>query len=322
MKAALFHDYSGPTAIVLGDAPVPDPGPGEVRIAMRAAALNNSDLQSTHGGYGRPALPHTVGGEGAGVVDAVGEGVTNVQPGDRVLGRVRKACAEYSIAAAHEVLPFPDSISFEVAASLPIAYLTAAMGIVHKARLQAGQWMLVNPGTGAVGSAAIQLGQALGAHVLGTAGSDEKAERLKALGARHVVNYVDGDVGAAARELTDGQGVHLALDGGGTVTFAQCLDALRSNGAIAVYGYVTGNEAALPITKLLLKNASIYGYAIWTNQDYLATIETLRTLVLPMVADGRIQSVVDVTLPLDRTGDALQQIADRRVAGKVVITIP
>jgi NADPH2:quinone reductase len=322
MRAGVLTAYDGPGAISLvDDQPVPEPAAGEVRVRMAAAALNNADLQVTRGGYGRPALPHVLGQEGSGTIDAVGEGVTAWREGDRVCGRIRQACADFGIAGEGELFPVPPALDLVEAASLPVSYLTAAMAVIHKGQLQADEWLLVHPGTGAVGSAAIQLGRLLGAHVIATTGSDAKLEALRGYGAEHAVNYQRDEFAAYLRELSGGHGIDVACDGGGTVTFAHAMDALAANGRIVIYGYVTGATAELPVTRLITRNASVHGMAIWTNKDYAATRATMRDVVLPAAADGRLTSIVDRRLPLAELGIALQLLADRAVAGKLVVTI-
>ena len=221
MKAARIHEYGSPTSVSVDNVEVPEPKPGEVRINVRAAGINNSDLQTTYGaykGYGYRGLPHILGQEAAGEVDAVGLGVTEFVPGMRVVGHVSGAFAEKAIAPVDELLPFPDRVSFEVAASLPIAYLTASMALVHKAKVQLGEWVLIHPGSGGVGTAAIQLTKLLEGRAIATAGTATKVERLQELEAEYVFDYNKSDIVAEVKKITEDKGVQVALDGGGKVT--------------------------------------------------------------------------------------------------------
>ena len=322
MKAAIIHEYGSPTSVQIDDVEVLNPGAGEVRIRVEAAGINNSDLQSTYGKYkatGHRGLPHILGQEAAGVVDAVAEGVTGFTPGMRVVGHVSGAFAEYAIASAEELLMLPDRVSFEVAASLPIAYLTASMALVHKAKVKPGEWVLIHPGSGGVGTAAIQLVKLLGARAIATAGSTVKVERLKALGAEEAFDYSKTDVVAEILRITGDVGVQVALDGGGEITLPDCLNAIANHGRIVSYGYVTGMEATIPLVKVIGRNVKLYGIALWYNEDYQASIATLSDLVLPAVAEGKIQPAIDQLVGLEGVAEALLRIEQRGVMGKIVV---
>ena len=322
MKAVRIHDYSGPAAVRVDQAVVLEPGPGEVRIRVGAAGLNNSDLQTTYGayrGYGHRGLPHILGQEAAGEVDAVGPGVTRFRLGMRVVGHVSGALAEMAIGPATELLRLPDQVSFEVAASLPIAYLTASLALVHKAKLQLGEWVLVHPGSGGVGVAAIQLAKLLGGRVIATTSDAAKRARLLELGAEHGLNYSTQDVSSEVRRITGDAGVQVALDGGGKVTFPDCLAAIASNGRIVSYGLTTGMDAALPLRKLIGRNVTLYGIALWYNSDYQGALATLTNLVLPVVAEGKLQPTIDQVVDLDDVADALVRMEKRRLMGKIVV---
>ena len=323
MKALRIHDYSGPTALRVDQSPVPEPGLGEVRIRVRAAGLNNSDLQSTYGTYrvGHRGLPHILGQEAAGEVDAVGSGVTRLAPGMRVVGHVRGAFAEQAIGPETELLSLPDPVSFEVAASLPIAFLTASLALVHKAKLQPGEWVLVHPGSGGVGAAAIQLAKLLGARVIATTGRAEKRDHLLNLGADYAIDYTTQDVGSEVGRITADMGIQVALDGGGKVTFPDCLGAMANNGRIVSFGYTTGMDAALPLGKLIGRNVTLHGIALWYNSDYPATLATFANLILPAVAEGKLRPAIDQTVDLEGVSEALVRMEKRRLRGKIVVVL-
>ena len=322
MKAVRIHDYKGPDAVRVDHIAVLEPGPGEVRIRVGAAGLNNSDLQTTYGtyrGYGHRGLPHILGQEAAGEVDAVGAGVTQLSPGMRVVGRVGGALAERAIGPAAELLPLADEISFEVAACLPIAYLTASLALVHKAQLQSGEWVLVHPGSGGVGAAAIQLAQLLGGRVIATTSQAAKRAHLLKLGADHGLDYSTQNVSAEVRRITGNTGVQVALDGGGKATLPDCLAAIASNGRIVSYGLTTGMDAALPLRTLIGRNVTLHGIALWYNSDYPATLATLANLVLPAVVEGKLQPAIDQVVDLEGVSEALVRMEKRRLMGKLVV---
>jgi NADPH:quinone reductase len=320
MKVARIHNYSGPTAVRIDEVEILEPDVGEVRIRVGAAGINNSDLQTTYGTYrGYGELPHILGQDAAGEVDAVGLGVKEFVPGMRVFGRVRGAFAEMAIGHATELLPLPDEISYTVAASLPIAYMTAGMALIHKANLQPGEWVLIHPGSGGVGSAAIQLAKLLGGKVIATAGNKAKVRRLIELGAEYGIDYSSQDLISEVSRITDNAGVQVALDGAGKVTFAHCLEAIASNGRIVSYGTTTGMDASLPFGKLLGRNVTIYGIALWYNSDYQASLATLRDLVIPAIAEGKLQPIIDEVVDLERLSEALIRIENRDLMGKIIV---
>jgi NADPH2:quinone reductase len=194
------------------------------------------------------------------------------------------------------------------------------MALVSAARLQPTEWVLINPGTGGVGVAAVQIATLLGGRVIATTSTTAKRSLLTELGAEVVLDWASDDVAAAVLKLTDGRGVSVALDGGGKVTFAQCLASMANAGRIVIYGYTTGMEATLPIGRLLTRNVSVFGIAIWTNPTYWENVTFFRDRVLPAVAEGRIRPIVDLVIPLEEASAGLQRLAERSISGKVVIT--
>jgi NADPH:quinone reductase len=202
---------------------------------------------------------------------------------------------------------------------LPIAYLTAGMALIHKANLQHGEWVLVHPGSGGVGSAAVQLAQLLGGRVIATAGNQAKVQRLLELGALQGIDYSIQDVASEVRRITDNSGVQVALDGAGKVTFAHCLEAIANNGRIVSYGTTTGMDAALPMGKLLGRNATVYGIALWYNSDYHSSLATLRDLVIPAVAQGKLQPTIDEIVDLEGVSGALIRMENRDLMGKIIV---
>lgn len=330
MKAACIHEYTGITGIRVEETEILPPNTGEIRMRVGAAGINNSDLQMTYGKYKRPgggALPQILGQEAAGVVDAVGEKVEGFLPGMRVVGHVKGAFAEMAIAPATELLPIPDDISFEVAATLPINYLTAILTLIYRAKVQVGEWVLVHPGSGGVGTAAIQLAKLLGAKVIATAGNRAKVEYLLKLGADYGIDYSSQNVVSEVGKITENKGVQVALDGAGKVTFADCLEAIQltsrsanvNNGRIACYGTTTGLDAALPMGKLLGRNIAVYGIALWYNSDYQASWQTLKYLVMPAFVDGKLQPTIEQVVGLEGVSAALTKMEQRRLMGKIIV---
>ena len=322
MRALCIHSHDGPASIQVNEIAVVAPGPGEVRIRVAAAGMNNSDLQTTYGTYGGMTsadFPYGFGQEAAGEVEAVGTGVSQFSPGMRVFGRVRGAFAETAVGAAAELLELPQEISFEVAASLPIAYLTASLALVHKAKVQKDDWVLVHPGSGGVGSATIQLAKVLGARAIATTGSKEKVSYLSSLGADEVLIYTQDSVAEAVKQITHGRGVQVAIDGGGQVTLPQCLKAVANEGRVVSYGYTTGLMAPLPLGKLIGQNVTLFGIALWYNLDYSAAWETLRNLVIPGIMSGEFKPLIHQVNGLTGVAEALIQLQQHSINGKFVV---
>lgn len=321
MKAVRIHEYTGISGIRVEETEILPPSIGEIRMRVGAAGINNSDLQMTYGKYqsSPEKLPQILGQEAAGIVDAVGDKVDKFLPGMRVVGHVKGAFAEMAIAPATELLAIPDDISFEVAASLPINYLTAILALIYRAKVQVGEWVLVHPGSGGVGTAAIQLAKLLGARVIATAGNRAKVEYLLKLGADYSIDYSSQNVVSEVRKITDNIGVQVALDGAGKVTFADCLEAIANNGRIACYGTTTGLDATLPMGKLLGRNIAVYGIALWYNSDYQASWQTLKDLVIPAFVEGKLQSTIEQVVSLEGVTAALRRIEQRSLMGKIVV---
>ena len=322
MRALRIHNYGNPSSVRVDNVAIPKPNSGEVRIRVKAVGLNNSDLQTTYGtyrGYGHLGLPHILGQEASGIVDLVGRGVTEFSPGMRVVGHVKGGFAEYAIAPANELLTLPENISFEVGASLPIAYLTASMALVHQAKLKPGEWVLVHPSSGGVGTAVIQLTKLLGGKVIATAGTAQKVAYLQKLGADRTFDYSKSDLVAELGQITEEAGIQVALDGGGKVTLPQCLEAIADGGRIVSYGYTTGIEATIPLLKLIGRNVKLFGIALWFNDDYQASWETVRDLVIPAVATGKIQPAIDDIVGLEGVAKVLLRLEQRDVMGKIIV---
>lgn len=317
MRTVILRGLTGPGSLALEHAPIPQPGPDQVRLRMAAAGLNRSDLQMTTGDYHGPgfALPQPMGQEGAGIVDAVGDGVVSVAPGDRVIGRVRGALADYGIAAAGDLVRLPEAISLQNGAALPIAHMTAGIALICQARVRSGEWVLVQGASGGVGVAAVQLARLLGARVIATAGSEAKRARLRALGVDVAVGY--DDVVEAVAQHTDGAGVDVGLDGAGAATFTLLLQSLAEHGRACLYGTVSGMPTGGAET-IFRRNATLFGLVLWTSRHYPAGLELLRETVLPAVAAGRLSPCAEV-VSRDALHEALGRLERRDHFGKLVV---
>ncbi len=323
MRAVVCRELSGPQSLSVEELPDPQPGPGEVAIAVAAAGVNFADTLMVAGKYQeKPELPFTPGLELAGTVTALGPGVTGVAPGDRVIGLVdRGAFAEVALVRADEVYPIPDSMDFDIAAGFPITYGTAHGALVWRADLKPGETLLVHGAAGGVGLAAVEVGKALGAEVIATAGGPEKLEIARAHGADHLVDYRSEDIRERVKALTGGRGADVVFDPVGGEVFMASLRAVAWGGRLLVIGFAAGKVPEIPANLLLVKNLAVLGL-YWgayrqKGPDLLrAQFETLTR----WHAEGRLEPLVSHRLDLAEAAQALDLLLTRKATGKVVLT--
>jgi NADPH2:quinone reductase len=308
----------------LEDIPVPAPAAGQVRIRNHAAGLNFFDILQVQGKYQiKPPFPFTPGAEVAGVVDAVGSGVTDFEPGQRVLAITHGAAmADYTLSRADMTFPIPDGMDFAEAAALPIVYHTSYFALRDRAPVQPGEWLLVHAGASGVGVSAIQLGRAFGARVIATAGSSEKLDFAKAQGAQHVLNYNDGSWVDQVKQLTDGRGADVIYDPVGGDVFDLSTKCIAPAGRLIVIGFASGRIPTIAANRVLLKNISIVG-ALWgghalAHPEYLG--EAQKALA-DLYSKGQIRPPRPMQYPLPQAPDALRDLANRKVLWKAVLTM-
>ena len=324
MKAALILEHGDRSNVVVGDYPKPEAGPGEVLVKVKAVSLNHLDIFVRRGIPGRKLeLPHISGGDVAGVVEEIGSGVTNVQPGDRVLidphiqgkGALGEdttgGLAEYVKVPASNLIPLTEDISFDEAAALPIAYGTAWRMLITQGKLQANETIVILGASGGVGNAAVLIAKLAGARIIAAAGSDSKAEKLKELGADHVINYSKTDFSKEVWALTDKQGADIVVDYTGKATWPQSIKATRQGGRILTCGATTGFEAVTDLRYVWVREISIIGSNGWGEGD-------LQTL-LDLVSRKKLKPVIDRVLPLEEIREAHRLIEEREFFGKIII---
>src|SRR6202051_3100938 len=329
MKALLSRSPGGPETLVLEDIPEPTPGPGEVRIAVRACGVNYPDLLIIQDLYQyKPPRPFAPGAEIAGVIDAVGEGVERLRAGDRVLmSPVRSGMAEKAVGLAGNCWQIPDAMPFDQAAALLMTYGTSQHALKDRAQLRSGETLLVLGAAGGVGLAAVELGKAMGARVVAAASSAEKLALARDHGADEGVQYPVGALDKTqARALTDrlkaacgADGAQVIYDGvGGDYTEA-ALRAIGWQGRHLVVGFPAGIPK-LPLNLTLLKSCQIIGvyWGEFTTRlplSHAANVSALMTLYL----EGRIKPAVTERFPLERGGEAIGRLGARDARGKVVV---
>lgn len=327
MRAILCDRLDGPAGLRLVDLPRPEPGPGELLVKVRAAALNFPDVLMTSGGYQhKPTLPYTPGMEAAGEIEALGSGVEGWRIADRIAFGGKTGCfADYALARATDgsILRLPADWSFAEGAAFQVAAKTAYHALVHRGRLQAGETLLVNGATGGVGLAAVQLGVHLGATVIATGGDDAKLEVVKAQGAKGVLNVRTApEFAPAVKELTGGRGADVVYDPVGGAVFDQSIRAAAVGARILIIGFTAGAPAALKTNHALIKQLTVMGVRAGEASRHDPKIARDYAVEFPkLMAQGVMRPHVSHRFPLERTGDAMQAMIDRRIVGKAVVEI-
>lgn len=321
-KAIIMHATGGPEVLQWEDFDPGDPGPGEARVRQEAIGLNFIDVYHRTGLYPLPSLPATPGMEGAGVVEAVGTGVTEVAAGDRVAyaGLPPGAYAEERLIPSHRLVRLPDDISFRQAAAMMLQGMTARYLLYGCYSVKAGDTILMHAAAGGVGTIACQWADALGARVIGTVGSSAKAEIANAHGCQHPIVYTQTDFVEAVKDLTEGRGVDVVYDSVGQATFMKSLDCLRPMGMMVSFGQASGAVPALDLGllaekgSLFLTRPSLMTYTA-RREDLLAHARDL----FQMVQQGAIQVEIKQTYPLSEAAQAHRDLENRKTTGSTVL---
>ncbi|MFT6437599.1 MAG: NADPH2:quinone reductase [Candidatus Azotimanducaceae bacterium] len=315
--------------VTLDEIELPDPAKDEVQIKVMACAVNFPDILMIQGKYQfAPPLPFAPGGEAAGVVLAVGSDVVDVKEGDRVaLGARFGGFAEAMNVPRDGVQKIPDSLPFEKAASYKTTYLTALVALTIRGNLKSGETLLVHGATGGVGMAAVDLGKHLGATVIGTGGSNEKLAVVKARGADHVINYTqeDGSLGGfkdKVKALTDGRGADVIYDPVGGSVFDESMRCINWNGRILAIGFTSGVWPKAAVNHILIKQISVIGVRAGEigRRDPEIGKRCKRELT-ELIETGAIDPYVCAGFPLENAVDAMNMLTQRKVVGKVVVTM-
>ncbi len=342
MKAIRFHQHGGPEVLRYEDAPAPEPGRGEVLVALRAAALNHLDLFTRNGDVPKVPLPHIGGADGAGVVAANGPGATRFPAGTRVFfdpGLSDGTCdycarGEHSLCDRWEILgehrdgtyaqavvmpevnlrPIPEGLSFEEAAAFPLVFLTAWRMVVSKARVLPGEAVLILGIGGGVALAALQIAKHAGARVFVTSSSQEKLDRAKAMGADVLINHKATDFSKEVWGITEKRGVDVVIENVGAATWAGSIRALARGGRLVTCGATSGPKPDEDIRRIFTKQITIYGSTMGTRHDW----EQLNRLL----AAKTFRPVVDRTFPLEQAAQAQTLLEHGEHFGKLVLTIP
>ena len=322
MRAIVVDRWMEPEQLQIGEAPEPELAPGSLRLDVRAAGCNFFDILMCQGRYQvKPPFPFIPGGEVGGVVSEVGEGVAGFAPGDRVCATTGVGgYAERVVVSPRGTWKIPDSMSFAEAAAFPVVYPTSYAALVHRAHLAPGETLLVHAAAGGVGSAAVQIGRALGARVLATAGGADKLEVAREAGAELAIDYRAGDFVEPVLEATEGRGADVIYDPVGGEVFDRSLKCIAWNGRLLVIGFAGGTIPSVRANRILLKNVAVVGlhWGAYAQHEPERIPETFRAL-FDLYEQGRIHPRIHAVRPLAEASKALVELAGRRTVGKLVL---
>lgn len=329
MRAVVIYEHGGRDKLALDDVPDPTPARGEILLRVKAVGLNYLDVFVRRGMPGLPIdLPRISGGDIAGEVAALGEGVHSVEVGQRLLidpavkmpdgtlGALGESTtgglSEYMTVSADNAIPLPDDVSYEQAAALPIAYGTAWRMLRTRGRVRAGESVLVLGASGGVGTGAVQIAKMMGCVVFAAASSEDKLQRLKELGADYLVNYAaHPEFHRYARGLTGGEGVDVVVNYTGGDSWVRSLKSVKRGGRILTCGATAGFDPPTDIRYIWRKEMDIIGSDGWRRQDLIDLLNAVR--------DGRITPVIGAVLPLDQTAEGHRLLEEREIFGKAIV---
>ena len=324
MKAVLCKAFGPAETLVLEEVASPLPAKNEILLQVHAAGVNFPDTLIIEGKYQfKPPFPFSPGGEAAGVVAAVGEKVNHLKVGDRVMALTGwGSFAEEVKVPGYNVMPIPAAMDFTTAAAFSMTYGTSMHALKQRAQLQPGETLVVLGASGGVGLAAVEIGKAMGARVIAAASSAEKLAVAKALGADELINYGQDNLKDEIKRLTDGNGADVIYDPVGGDLFDQAIRSIAWNGRLLVVGFASGRIPELPVNLALLKGAAVLGvfwgsFAQRQPQDNAANFQQL----FSWFAEGKLKPLVSQTYPLANTAQAINDLAQRKAVGKVVVQV-
>lgn len=324
MKAIVCHELTGAAALRLDKVPEPRPGPGQVRLKIRACGVNFADSLITRGQYQKqPQPPFSPGFEVSGDVLELGMGVDSINVGDRIIAITPYGgYAEQVVVNTNRCVPMPATMSWEEGAAFPVVFGTSHIALWHRARLGVGEILVVHGASGGVGLTAVAIGKRLGAVVIATASSPEKLEVAREHGADYLINTSTEDVRTRIKELTGGRGADVVYDPVGGELFTASLRSIAFEGRILVIGFAGGTVPQIPANHLLVKNVDVIGvnWPAYAELHPQVMTESFRTLI-HWYLDGAIQPHVSAAYPLEQAVEALNQVIARKSTGKVIITM-
>ncbi len=324
MQSYWIQSSAEKTTLERREVALPEPAAGQVLLRMRAAGLNRGEFIAGHG-LTRPGAAKAAGMEGAGEITKIGAGVTGLKPGDKVMGRCAGAFAEYALMDAREAIAIPSRLTWEEAAGIPLTFMVAQDMLIDQGRLATGEWLLITGISSAVGVAALQTAKALGAKVIGTSGSQDKLEQLKAFGLDLGICTRKPDFCEAVMAATGGKGVNLVVNNVGGSVFAECVRAMAFQARLATVGYVDGQlKAEIDIEALHAKRLKLFGVSnkLRSAEQKLESLRGFVADILPAIAEGRIRPVMDRVFTFDDLPAAKAHMESNAQLGKIVVRMP
>ncbi len=320
MKAIQITEYGGPEVLKIREVQIGKPSNGQVLIHVEVAGVNFIDVYQRRGTY-PVKLPYIPGLEGSGVVKAIGEGVTNVKPGDRVAYVHEPGCyADENLVKAEHLIPLPSEFSFAQGAAFPLQGMTAHYLIHEFRKIKANDNVLIHAAAGGMGLLLVQWAKHLGARVLGTTSTEEKAKIAKEAGADEVIIYTKQDFATEVKRLTNGHGADLIIDGVGKTTFPGNLEAAARRGNIVIFGAASGPADPISPNVLMVRSLTVSGGSLF---NYILTTEELMNrarAVIEGIQMGWLKLRIDHTYPLEKAAEAHQRLEERKTFGKVLLT--
>ena len=320
MKAVRIHEFGDLDVLKWEDIDRPTPRPSQVLIQVDSAGVNYADLMRRQGGYPGPDLPSTLGLEAAGTIVEIGNDVSGLTIGQKVMGMGPQGNAEYVAVNSNFVFPYPDQLDPTEAGGMPIVFLTAYHILKTRGGLQEGNTVLIQAGASGVGTVATQLAKAWGAKVITTASSEGKLELSKSLGSDITINYSDTDFESEINNITEGKGVDLVLECVGGQVLEKSVRCLSSYGVLVSYGNASGVPANLSSADITSDNRTVIGFSMGRSPVGSLDHQSAMAELFPMITNGKVKLIVDRVLPMSNVADAHKHLANRGTRGKVILT--
>lgn len=322
MKVIQFHEHGEPDVLKYEEVERPTPGAGQVLVKIEAVGINYADAMKRRNSYlTKTPVPHVLGGEIAGTVEAVGEGVQGLQPGARVLAITETGgYAQYTLVDARQLFPIPDSLSFEEATTVPVQGMTAYEILKMSGQLKPGESVLVHAAAGGVGVFSVQLAKLMGAgKVIATASNPQKLELARSLGADVLINYTEPDWPAKVKEATDGKGADVILEMVGGEVFHQNLKCLALFGRMVIFGAASKELPTFNPTQLMYRNHAVVGYWLVNSLRFPKMYAEHMQELLGWIGEGKVKLIVEHTFPLAEAAKAHSMLEGRQTVGKLVL---
>lgn len=320
MKALRIHEFGGVDVLSWEEVDQPKPRPHQVLIKVDSAGVNYADVMRRQGGHSGGSLPTTLGIESAGVIAEVGDAVTWLTVGQRVMAMGPAGQAEYAVVHAGFVFPYPETINPVHAGGMPVVLLTSYHTLKTRGQMQPGETVLIQAGASGVGSVAIQMAKSWGARVITTASTDEKLELARSLGADITINYTRQDFEEEVLKETEGEGAALVLESVGGEVLEKSIRCIAANGRLITYGNSSGQPANLISDEITPANRTVIGLSMSRSPVGSLDHKSAMAELMPMVVNGQINLVVDQILPMSEAGQAHEHVSQRGTRGKVILT--